>query len=92
MKDKELKDLSKREIEIINSLGFSNFAKKCVINFLEVNIKNKSLQELHNQGIARKYLKDILRKLDSKNPLLKKQKTVKKIPNNEIEEMLNLKQ
>ncbi|MDA3802432.1 MAG: hypothetical protein PF488_00855 [Patescibacteria group bacterium] len=93
MKKKELKNLTRREVRILDDLGFQDYTKKIVIAFIEDALKNNSIEELHDKGIAQRSLKKLLWEFDPGNYLLKKTKRRggEKIPKEEIVEMMNLK-
>ena len=89
MKGKELSSLTNQEVKILNDLEFQSYAKKCVIGFIENNLKKRSLEELHNKGISQRFLINLLKEIDPENNLLKR--SIKKGYKKEIIEMLNTK-
>jgi hypothetical protein len=89
---KELKDLTAREIQVLNLLGFQSYAKKVVIAFIEDALENNSVEDLHDKGIPQRSVKKLLKEIDPENNYLKQQKKkTQEIPKGEVIEMLNLK-
>lgn len=84
--------LTDEEMEVLSRLGFSEFIKNLVIKFVEDIIKNKNLQEMHNLGVSRRSLIKILKKIDPDNSFIKKNKKISEVEEEEVLEMLNLKQ
>ncbi|MBN2854077.1 hypothetical protein JXK06_00910 [Patescibacteria group bacterium] len=67
---KAIKGLNDRDLEILDILGFEAGVDFLPL-FLEKILENPNLSQLHNKGIALRYIKKILKKIDPNHKILK---------------------
>lgn len=81
--------LTKRELEILDILGFQKGSKVAAISFLRKQIKNMKPMDFHKKGIPLLLVKGILKKINPQDPLLKIEKKRHIFDEKEINEMMN---
>lgn len=89
MKKNDLADLTKRELEILDILGFQKGSKVAAVSFLRKKIKNMSPKDFHAKGIPFLVVKRILKKINPQDPILRIEKKRYIFDEKEINEMMN---